>query len=80
MKTSLLLLALVVLAACVTAKPTATDSQGRVFVLVREETAFTDGIVNAALWQLRGETGDAFPYYLRLLTPEGQPPMFTRAL
>lgn len=75
----LLVLAAVVFVAC-QAPRTLTDSQGREFVRVRAASDAGDGIRNAELWQQVGEVGDAFPFYLRLLTADGQPPMFTRAL
>jgi hypothetical protein len=75
----LLVLAAVFFVACL-APRTLMDSQGREFVRVRAASEAGDGIRNAELWQQVGEVGDAFPFYLRLLTPEGQAPLFTRAL
>ena len=58
---------------------TATDSQGRKFVRVREMKARGDGTSDAELWQLAGKTGTNQPYYLKLMTPAGTDPMFTQA-
>lgn len=73
-----LLLAAVLFVAC-NAPVTVTDSQGREFVRVREASDAGDGIRNAELWQRVGAVGEGHPFYLRLITPEGQPPMFTTA-
>lgn len=74
----LLVLAAVLIVAC-HAPVTLTDSQGREFIRVREASDAGDGIRNAELWQRVGAVGDGFPYSLRLITPEGQPPLFTTA-
>lgn len=58
---------------------TLVDSQGREFIRVRAASDAGDGLTNAELWQLVGAVGEEHPFYLRLLTQEGQPPMFTLA-
>lgn len=75
----LLVLAAVLFVAC-NAPVTVTDSQGREFIRVRQSSDAGDGIRNAELWQIVGQVGDDHPFYVRLLTPDGQPPMFTRTL
>ncbi len=74
----LLVLAAVVFVAC-NAPVTVQDSQGREFVRVRESSDAGGGLRNAELWQLVGAVGESHPFYLRLITPEGQPPLFTQA-
>jgi|GEM_PF-4303374 hypothetical protein len=58
--------------------PTLTDAQGREFIRVRPASDAGDGLTNAELWQLVGYVGEEHPYFLKLLTPEGQPTLFTR--
>lgn len=74
----ILILAAVLFVACHT-PVTLADSQGREFIRVREASDAGEGIRNAELWQRVGAVGEAHPYYLRLITPDGQPPLFTTA-
>lgn len=58
---------------------TARDAAGVAFVKVREASPHQDGeVFDAELWQRADAVGPAQPFYLRLLTPAGSPPMFTR--
>lgn len=68
------------LVACGDSRLKLKDSQGRVFVRVRESKPVADGIVNAELWQLEGKIGPDYAYYLKLLQVDtNQPPFFTQA-
>lgn len=58
--------------------PTLKDNQGREFVRVREMKPRGDGTSDAELWQLKGKVGAEHPTFLKLLTPEGTPPLFTQ--
>lgn len=78
----LFLLVIVPLAVCLAlvwqSVPTMIDGQGREFIRVRAASDAGGGLTNAELWQLVGSVGEEHPYYIKLLTPDGQPPIFTR--